>query len=152
MQCQSHQRGSLFTIFHYERSFGHWTFWNIFSRETFVLSQVFKRSTLIKWFNDLFWKLSKITFDRTVFKLRSTFCGQMCVKTIDNMLVTIEPCVCFNLLVHRHKYRFYLQNIHVNWWKLARNTKKELCCFLGKNFLLYLYTIVNVCPVYLMQP
>ena len=157
MQCQSHQNGSLFTIFHYQRSFGNCNFWNIFFRETLYLSQVFKMSTLITWFNDLFWKLSKITFDMTVFKLRSMFCGQMSVKIIDNTLVTIQSFVCFNLVVHRpslQKNIGFTSKYPCKQMKIGKEYQKigETCCFLGTNFLLYLYATANIYPVYLTQP
>ena len=157
MQCQSHQNGSLFTIFHYQRSFGNCNFWNIFFRETLYLSQVFKMSTLITWFNDLFWKLSNITFDRTVFKLRSMFCGQMCVKIIDKTLVTIQPFVCFNLVVHRPSFQKnigFTSKYPCKQMKTGKEYQKigEICCFLRTNFLLYLYATANIYPVYLTQP
>ena len=78
--------------------------------------------------------MTKLSF-MAIFKLRSMFCGQMCVKIIDNTQVTIQPFVCFNLTVYRpsfQKNKFYQQNIHVNWWKLPKNVKK---CFLGNKFL-----------------
>ena len=157
MQCQSHQHGSLFTIFHYERSYGHCNVWNIFTREILLLSEVFKISTLIAWFNDLLWKLLKITFDRTVFKLRSMFCGQMCVKIIDNTLVKIQPFVCFNLVVHRPSFQKnigFTRKYPCKQMKIGKEYQKigEICCFLGTNFLLYLYATANIYPVYLTQP
>ena len=36
------------------------------------------------------------------------FCGQMCVKAIDNTQVTIQPYVYFNLVLHRPSF---LKNI-----------------------------------------
>ena len=41
----------------------------------------------------------------TDFKLQSMFCGEMYVKIIDNTQVTIQPYVCFNLVVHRPRFQ-----------------------------------------------
>ena len=54
----------------------------------------------------------------TLFNLRSMFRSQMCVKIINSTQVTIQPYVCFNLVVHWPSFQknlgFYQQNVHVN--------------------------------------
>ena len=71
------------------------------------------------------------------------FCGQMCVKIIDNTQVTIQPYVCFNL-VHRPSFQKNIgftseisMQTDENWQRIPKIG--ETCCFLGTNFLLYLY-------------
>ena len=75
------------------------------------------------------------------------FCGHMYVKIFDNTQFTIQPYVCFNFIVHRPSFQknmFYHQNIHVNWWKLAKNDKKwgifAVFFFGGETNFLFTYT------------
>ena len=85
----------------------------------------------------------------TVFKLRSMFCGQMCAKTIDNTLVSIQPFACFNLVVHRPSFQKnigFTSKYSCKQLKIGKEYQKigETCCFLGTSFLLYLYAPVNI--------
>ena len=63
-----------------------------------------------------------------------------CVKIIDETQVTIQPHVCFNLVVHRPSFRktiSFTSNVSVETDDNSQRMQKtrEICCFLRDNFL-----------------
>ena len=102
-------------------------------------------------------KQGKEISPRTVFKLQSMFCGQMCVEIINSAEVTISPMFTLTLLYIGQAFR-KMSVLPVKYpCKLMKISKKcpkiwKICCFLEINFLLYLYLTANICPIYLMQP